>query len=85
MEAPVESSESDILQNYTKDIQHVNEDKRSYQLGSSTFIKLGFVVDDEIPSNSFHKHNDGLASCFQNEKYPLQTESVRACSIKEKD
>lgn len=44
----------------------------SYQLGSYTFIKAGFLADEKIPIiNGFHLNNDGLASFFQNNKYPI--------------
>jgi hypothetical protein len=45
--------------------------KTSYQLGSSTFIKAGSLVEEKISSINFHIQNDGLASCFQNNQYPI--------------
>jgi hypothetical protein len=50
-----------------------DKSKISYQLGSSNFMKLGFLVDEKIPNrNGFHIDNDGLASWFQNNKYPME-------------
>jgi hypothetical protein len=49
-----------------------DKEKIACQLGSSTFIKLGFLADQKIPNNnSFHIDNDGLSSCFQNNKYTI--------------
>lgn len=48
-----------------------DKDKISYQLGSSTFVKARFLADDKIMSINFHIDNDGLASCFQNNQYPI--------------
>ena len=76
LEAPIESSEPNMSHDQTKDInqeyvQQDNEAKTLYQLGSSIFVKAGFLADENITSDSIHIPNDGLASCFQNNKYPI--------------
>jgi hypothetical protein len=43
----------------------------SYQLGSSTFIKAGFLAEEKISSINFHIDNDGLASFFQHNQYRI--------------
>jgi hypothetical protein len=42
-----------------------------YQLGSSTFIKAGFLAEEKVSSINFHIEDYGLASCFQNNQYPI--------------
>ena len=58
----------DISQEY---VQHDNEAKTLYHLGLSIFVRAGFLAVENMTSDSIQIHKDGLASCFQNNKYPI--------------
>lgn len=58
--------------------------KISYQLGSSTFIKACFLVEEKISNINLHIENDGLESFFQNNHCPITNRIFQSMSYQGK-
>jgi hypothetical protein len=74
-----------VIPNDQEETNMTNDTIRiSYQLGSSTFIKVGFLAKEKISSINLYIYDDGLASFFQNNKYPIAIKNFQSMHYQNK-